>query len=303
MFYAEKLARGETASSPSDSGGTLGANLWRKRLTAGLGWLAALACALPACLWGLRFPAAELGTLAIFDGAIPMVGLRFFYEFCGPNKSSRAGGAATFWFAVALPIWPYAKRYAGWPGGFSYRHTQDGEAYGYCAAQFAVIAVGGSIDSEGPAFRRMRFDVSCGRNLFWALSDRGFLLDVHDYRADVSPIVVRLLAVKHSKPPKRAVPTAFPASMDDAAANLARGLSGCRRVAIIPLLRRGMSDAAIFVFADVMKELARPRSFVRPFNFDHTWQFASSVWPATDGSREASTAALLIVRVGIFCRV
>jgi len=58
-----------------------------------------------------------------------------------------------------------------------------------------------------------------------------------------------------------------------------------------------MLTAAIFVFADVMKELPATL-IVRPFNFD---TLAIRVFRLASDSRleEASTAALMIVAVGI----
>jgi len=85
--------------------------------------------------------------------------------------------------------------------------------------------------------------------------------------------------------------------MDDAARNLGLGPFGLLTRVHIPLLRRGMLTAAIFVFADVMKELPATL-IVRPFNFD---TLAIRVFRLASDSRleEASTAALMIVAVGI----
>ena len=107
--------------------------------------------------------------------------------------------------------------------------------------------------------------------------------------------MVRYLAVA-----LKSVDTAFqriPTSMDDAARNLGEGPSGALPRLHMPLLRRGALAAAIFVFADVMKEL--PATIIlRHFNFDtlaiRTFRLAQ------DGRlEEASTSALLIVAVVI----
>jgi iron(III) transport system permease protein len=89
----------------------------------------------------------------------------------------------------------------------------------------------------------------------------------------------------------------IPPSLDSAARSL--GMAPARALAAVhlPLLRGSLLSAAIFVFADVMKEL--PATLIlRPFNFDtlaiRTFRLAS------DGRlEEASTSALCIVAVGI----
>ena len=89
----------------------------------------------------------------------------------------------------------------------------------------------------------------------------------------------------------------IPPSLDDAARGLGSGPGRTLFSVHFPLLRGGLLSAAIFIFADVMKELPATL-IVRPFNLDtlaiRTYRLAS------DGRLdEASTSALLIVALGI----
>jgi iron(III) transport system permease protein len=89
----------------------------------------------------------------------------------------------------------------------------------------------------------------------------------------------------------------IPSSLDDAARGLGSGPARTLLSVHFPLLRGGLLTAAIFIFADVMKELPATL-IVRPFNLDtlaiRTYRLAS------DGRlAEASTSALLIVALGI----
>ena len=77
---------------------------------------------------------------------------------------------------------------------------------------------------------------------------------------------VRYLAVAPERPYRR-VFTRVPRSMDEAARNLGAGSVRVLWRVHLPLLRPGLLTAAIFVFADVMKELPATL-IVRPFNFD-----------------------------------
>jgi len=107
--------------------------------------------------------------------------------------------------------------------------------------------------------------------------------------------MVRFLAIA-----LRSVEAAFariPPSLEEAA----RALGASRREVLwrvhLPMVRGGLLSAAIFVFADVMKELPATL-IVRPFDFD---TLAVRVFRlASDGRLEqASTGALAIVLVGI----
>jgi len=89
----------------------------------------------------------------------------------------------------------------------------------------------------------------------------------------------------------------IPPSLDDAARGLGAGPARTLMTVHFPLLRGGLLSAAIFIFADVMKELPATL-IVRPFNLDtlaiRTYRLAS------DGRLgEASTSALMIVALGI----
>lgn len=277
LFYAEKLARGKR-NFASDSGGR-SAQLLRKRLTAGPGLVAMLVCAVPLAL-GFAFPAGELARLAYIAGD-PLWGARF-YEFV-TNSLTMAGGAALLLVCVALLL-AYAKRLQG---GAVVSVATQAASLGY-ALPGAVIAVGilipmAAFDNALDSFMRATFGISTG------------LLLTGTIAALMFAYVVRYLAVALKT--TEAAFTRIPRSMDDAARNLGLGPFGLLTRVHLPLLRRGMLTAAIFVFADVMKELPATL-IVRPFNFD---TLAIRVFRlASDGRlEEASTAALLIVAVGI----
>lgn len=277
LFYAEHLIRGRRRFA-GDSGGRA-ASLKRTRLRAGPAVLAALACAFPVLL-GFIFPALELVRLSIIAGD-PMWGPRF-YAFV-TNSLTMAGGAAVLLVGISL-ILAYARRLQGGP---VVSGAIQAASLGY-AIPGAVIAVGilipmAAFDNTLDAFMRATFGISTG------------LLLTGTIAALMFAYVVRYLAVALKT--TEAAFARIPRSMDDAARNLGLGPMGLLARVHVPLLRRGLLTAAIFVFADVMKELPATL-IVRPFNFD---TLAIRVYRlASDGRlQEASTAALLIVAVGI----
>lgn len=276
-FLVERLVRGSRQFA-GDAGGR-SATLVRVRLGPGRGALALLACALPVTL-GFLLPAAELLRLAIIAGD-PLWGPRFFVF--AANSLKMAAGASVLLVAIAVFL-GYARRLQGGP---MIGAAMQAASLGY-AMPGAVIAVGvliplAAFDNALDAFLRAWFGVSTG------------LLLTGTVAALMFAYVVRYLAVA-----LKSVEAAFariPRSMDDAARNLGAGPAGLLVRVHVPLLRRGMLTAAIFVFADVMKELPATL-IVRPFNFD---TLATRTFRlATDGRlEEAATAALMIVAVGI----
>jgi iron(III) transport system permease protein len=277
LFYVEHLIRGRRRFA-GDSGGRA-ASLKRVRLGAGPAALAALACALPVLL-GFVFPAWELVRLALIAGD-PMWGPRFF-RFVS-NSLTMAGGAAVLLVSLSLFL-AYARRLNGGP---VVNLAIQAASLGY-AIPGAVIAVGilipmAAFDNTLDAAMRATFGMSTG------------LLLTGTIAALMFAYIVRYLAVALKT--TEAAFTRIPRSMDDAARNLGVGTAGLLARVHIPLLRRGMLTAAIFVFADVMKELPATL-IVRPFNFD---TLAIRVYRlASDGRlEEASTSALMIVAVGI----
>lgn len=277
LFYVEHLIRGRRRFA-GDSGGRA-ASLKRARLGAGPAALAAFACALPVLL-GFVFPAWELVRLALIAGD-PMWGPRFF-RFVS-NSLTMAGGAAVLLVGLSLFL-AYARRLNGGP---VVNLAIQAASLGY-AIPGAVIAVGilipmAAFDNTLDAAMRATFGISTG------------LLFTGTIAALMFAYVVRYLAVALKT--TEAAFTRIPRSMDDAARNLGVGTAGLLARVHIPLLRRGMLTAAIFVFADVMKELPATL-IVRPFNFD---TLAIRVFRlASDGRLEqASTSALMIVAVGI----
>ena len=276
-FLVERLVRGSRRFA-GDAGGR-SATLTRVRLGPGGAALAAMACALPVTL-GFLFPAAELVRLAVIAGD-PLWGPRFLAF--ATNSLTMAAGAAALLVGLAVFL-GYARRLQGGP---VISAAMQAASLGY-AMPGAVIAVGvliplAAFDNALDGVLRANFGISTG------------LLLTGTIAALMFAYVVRYLAVA-----LKTVDAGFariPRSMDEAARNLGAGPGGLLLRVHVPLLRRGMLTAAIFVFADVMKELPATL-IVRPFNFDtlaiRTFRLAS------DGRlEEASTAALMIVAVGV----
>lgn len=276
-FLIERMIRGSRRFD-SNRGGRSRA-LKRIPLGRAQALMATLICAVPVLL-GFLLPAGELLRLSIIAGD-PFWGPRFFAFI--RNSITLAGAAALILICLAIFL-SYARRQQG---GMAISAAMQAASMGY-AMPGAVIAVGvlvplGLFDNTVDSFMRAQFGISTGLLLSGTIV------------ALLFAYVVRYLAVA-----LKTVDTAFqriPPSMDDAARNLGEGPSGVLLRVHVPLLRRGVLAAAIFVFADVMKEL--PATIIlRPFNFDtlaiRTFRLAQ------DGRlEEASTSALLIVAVGI----
>lgn len=276
-FIVERALRGNRrfAGNPGGRAGTIG----RVRLGHGAGLMALVLCAMPVLL-GFALPAAELVRLAVIAGD-PLWGPRFF-ALAG-NSLKMAAGAAVLLVAIALFL-GYARRLQGGP---AIGAAIGAASLGY-AMPGAVIAVGvliplAAFDNTLDAFMRAQFGVSTG------------LLLTGTIAALLFAYTVRYLAVA-----LKTVEAGFariPRSMDEAARNLGTGPRGLLWRVHLPMLRGGVLTAAIFVFADVMKELPATL-IVRPFNFDTLAIRAYRL--ASDGRlEEASTAALMIVAVGI----
>ncbi|MGA0714728.1 MAG: ABC transporter permease subunit [Gemmobacter sp.] len=240
---------------------------------------AALVCAAPVLL-GFVLPAAELLRLAIIAGD-PLFGARFA-GFALNSLGMAAGTAAALVGAAVLIV--QARRLL--PGRVS-AAVAGFASFGY-AVPGAVIALGvliplAAFDRALDGAMQALFGISTG------------LLLTGSIAALLLAYMVRFLAIA-----LRSVEAAFariPPSLEEAA----RALGASRREVLwrvhLPMVRGGLLSAAIFVFADVMKELPATL-IVRPFDFD---TLAVRVFRlASDGRLEqASTAALAIVVVGI----
>jgi iron(III) transport system permease protein len=276
-FLIERVIRGNRRFDTNRGGRSRA--LKRIQLGRTQALMAAVICTIPVLL-GFLLPAGELLRLSIIAGD-PFWGPRFFAFI--RNSITLAGAAALILICLAIFL-SYARRQQG---GMAISAAMQAASMGY-AMPGAVIAVGvlvplGLFDNTVDSFMRAQFGISTGLLLSGTIV------------ALLFAYVVRYLAVA-----LKTVDTAFqriPPSMDDAARNLGEGPSGVLLRVHVPLLRRGVLAAAIFVFADVMKEL--PATIIlRPFNFDtlaiRTFRLAQ------DGRlEEASTSALLIVAVGI----
>lgn len=246
------------------------------------GWRAGIVmalCAFP-ILAGFLYPVYELMRLTILVGD-PMWGPRF-YAFA-LNSLWLAGLAALVLLCLGLFL-GYARRL---DGGTLVRATLGVAGIGY-AMPGAVIAVGvllplGWADRTLDAWMRSTFDLSTGLLLTGSYVGLIFAYSVRFLTISLSTIEASLQRIPHS--------------LDDAARGLGSGPARTLATVHFPLLRGGLLSAAIFIFADVMKELPATL-IVRPFNLDtlaiRTYRLAS------DGRLdEASTSALMIVALGI----
>lgn len=274
----ERILRG-TRRYVGDPGGRGASAAARHRLG---GWRQAVVmalCAIP-ILVGFVIPVSDLVRRAILVGD-PMWGARF-YAFAG-NSLMLAGLAALVLLTLGLFL-GYARRMDGGP---LVRAALGVAGIGY-AMPGAVIAVGVLLplswaDQTLDTWMRASFGISTG------------LLLTGSYVGLIFAYAVRFLSISLNT--IEASLQRIPPSLDDAARGLGSGPGRTLLSVHFPLLRGGLLSAAIFIFADVMKELPATL-IVRPFNLDtlaiRTYRLAS------DGRLdEASTSALVIVALGI----
>ncbi|PTX01818.1 ABC transporter permease [Pararhodobacter aggregans] len=274
----ERILRG-TRRYVGDPGGRGASAAARHRLG---GWRQAVVmalCAIP-ILVGFVIPVSDLVRRAILVGD-PMWGARF-YAFAG-NSLMLAGLAALVLLTLGLFL-GYARRMDGGP---LVRAALGVAGIGY-AMPGAVIAVGVLLplswaDQTLDTWMRASFGLSTG------------LLLTGSYMGLIFAYAVRFLSISLNT--IEASLQRIPPSLDDAARGLGSGPARTLLSVHFPLLRGGLLSAAIFIFADVMKELPATL-IVRPFNLDtlaiRTYRLAS------DGRLdEASTSALVIVALGI----
>jgi iron(III) transport system permease protein len=229
---------------------------------------------------GFVLPVLELSRLTILVGD-PMWGPRF-YAFA-TNSLMLAGVAAIVLLSLGLFL-GYARRL---DGGRVVKTTLGIAGIGY-AMPGAVIAVGvllplSWVDQTLDAWMRASFDISTGLLLSGSYVGLIFAYSVRFLAISLNTIEASLQRIPHS--------------LDDAARGLGSGPARTLLSVHFPLLRGGLLSAAIFIFADVMKELPATL-IVRPFNLDtlaiRTYRLAS------DGRLdEASTSALMIVALGV----
>lgn len=276
-FALEAWMRGNRRFAGNGSG--RGGAIRRVRPGAAGQLVAVLVCLLPVAL-GFLVPAGELLRLHLIAGD-PMWGARFVAF--ARNSLLLAGGAAVMLVTVAVFL-GYARRLQGGPVIGAALHLAS---FGY-AIPGAVIAVGvlvplAALDNAVDAQMRAWFGISTGLVLTGTVAALMFAYAVRY-------LAVALKTVEASF--TRIAPT-----LDEAARSLGAGPGRTLWRIHLPLLRPGLLTAAVFVFADVMKELPATL-IVRPFNFDtlavRTFRLAS------DGRiEEAATSALVIVAVGL----
>lgn len=251
----------------------------RRRLGALGGTLAALACLVPVAV-GFLVPVAELLRLHLAAGD-SMWGPRFLAF--ATNSLTLAAVSAAVILALGLFL-AYARRL---DGGRAVQAAVQAAGFGY-AIPGAVIAVG----ILAPLAWTDRVLAAAIEGLT-GLSPG--LIFTGTIAALVFAYSVRFLAIALSS--VEAGLARIPPSFDEAARSLGSGAAGTLFRVHLPLLRPSILSAAIFVFADVMKEL--PATMIlRPFNFD---TLAVRVFRLAADARvaEASTGALVIVASGI----
>jgi iron(III) transport system permease protein len=206
-------------------------------------------------------------------------------RFVGFAVNSLTLAAVTAVLLVVVGVFlGYARRLDGRP---VIRAALQVASFGY-AIPGAVIAVGvlvplAAFDNAFDAWARATLGISTGLLLTGSLV------------ALVFAYVVRFLAIALKT--VEASLLRIPPSLDEAARSLGADPRRTLLSVHLPLLRPGLLSAAIFVFADVMKELPATL-IVRPFNFDTLAVRVHRL--ASDGRlEEGATAALVIVAVGI----
>lgn len=275
-LMVERLLRGSRryVGDPAQS-----AAASRHRLTGWRALVVVVLCLVP-IVAGFVYPVADLLRRAILYGDA-MWGPRFF-AFAA-NSLMLAGLASLVLLMLGVFL-GYARRMDGGP---MVRAALGIAGIGY-AMPGAVIAVGvllplGWADRTLDTWMRASFDVSTG------------LLLTGSYVGLIFAYAVRFLAISLNT--IDASLQRIPPSLDDAARGLGSGPGRTLLTVHLPLLRGGLLSAAIFTFADVMKELPATL-IVRPFNLDTLAVRAHRL--ASDGRLdEASTASLMIVALGI----
>ncbi len=241
--------------------------------------LAFLACAMPVLL-GFGVPASALLWLAIETGD-PLAPPRFM-PFALNSLTFAALTAALAVPLAALLAW--AQRLYPSPLRAAANRVA---ALGY-AVPGSVIAVGtlvpaGLLDNALDSWMRARFGVSTGLLLSGGIAALVFAYLVRFLAVALSSVESGLARIRPS--------------LAAAARVLGRGPGGAVREVELPLARGALLTAALLVFVDTMKELPATL-IVRPFDFD---TLAVRVYSLAADERlaEASTAALLIVAVGL----
>ncbi len=238
-----------------------------------------VACALPVLL-GFVAPAATLLSLAVQAGD-PLAPHRFLPY--ATNSLMLATVAALVATALAALIAWGARMHPSRAGAVAGRVA----ALGY-AVPGSVIAVGtlvpfGLLDNALDAWLRARFGVSSG------------LLLSGTVVALIFAYVVRFLAVGMASV-ESGLARIRP-SLAGAARTLGAGGAEAVRRVELPLARGALLTAFLLVFVDTMKELPATL-IVRPFDLD-TLAVRVANLASDERLAEASTAALLIVAVGL----
>jgi iron(III) transport system permease protein len=244
------------------------------------GWKACAATVIGALVVaaGFAVPATQLLIWAFqgaqFDGRYPEL-LRVTVQL----------GVATAFLAVAAAV----------VVAYGLRLSRSGVVR-VCARVATVgYALPGSVIAVGVLGPMAFLDHTIGKLLENALGISTGLIVIGSMGGLVFAYLVRFLAV--SSQTVEASLVKITPSMDMAGRSLGAGTSAVLRRIHLPLIRRGLSVAAVLVFVDVVKEMPATL-LLRPFGYDtlavRVWQFTSeSLWEA------AALPALTIVLVGL----
>jgi len=240
---------------------------------------AMLACAVPVAL-GFLVPAATLVWLAATVGD-PLAPGRFI-PFARASLTLALLTAGLGVLLAALLAWA-VRLHPGWAPRLAARVA----GFGY-AVPGSVIAVGtlvplGLFDNALDGWLRARFGVSSGLLLSGSIAALVFAYLVRFLAVALSAVETGLLRIR---PSLREAARVLGARPGQAVAQVE-----------LPLARGSLLTACLLVFVDTMKELPATL-IVRPFDFD-TLAVRVYALAADERLAEASTAALLIVAVGL----
>jgi iron(III) transport system permease protein len=276
LLLAERASRGGRRFHPTSS---RQAPLAPARLGPAKATLAFLACALPVLL-GFVVPAGALLWLCLTEGD-PLAPERFLPFAL--NSLTLAVVTALLAVALAALLAWSVRLYPGRIGRLANRVA----AMGY-AVPGSVIAVGtlvplGLFDNAVDGWMRARLGISTGLLLSGTMA------------ALVFAYLVRFLAVALSSIESGL--SRLRPSLSGAARTLGASPAQAARRVELPLSRGALITAGLMVFVETMKELPATL-IVRPFDFD-TLAVRVNNLAGDERLAEASTAALLIVAVGL----
>lgn len=275
LILVERLAR----KSASYRNSHRISDLPRYRLSAGRGWAAAIACALPVLL-GFVLPIVTLAHLHWIDGHDIFSGR---YQAIIWNSVLLGGLAAGVATLIATTI-AFAGRLSPSPTSqLASRLVQLGYAVPGSVIAIGILLPLAGLDNGLDAFMRATFGVSTGLLLTGSVAALIFAYCIRFMAVSLNAIETSLIKI--------------PKSIDAAALTLGSTPAAMLRRVHLPLIREGLLTAILLVFVDVMKEL--PATLIlRPFNFD-TLAVQAHKLASDERLAQASTPSLILVTVGL----